>query len=374
MGDLQNIIPATDQKPISAAAFLQSLRECAAVLSGVPKTVKEHSDFKRDVASLVELHSFMLERMIQMCQTPNALQTAIFRKKASVLVADMVGDLGKLFQYDAALMARCAEEVIPYVVERSDNVDILIDDIVSHDVIMNVKFSLLLASVKFQALYGYVPFAQSKRMAIQWFIQFSAELAKDLAFNWSKKASISDRHQLFQCALPICADLVQEAWASKAIELMKSEDGPEIFTGFTIWKNCPRLDAQIEAIPFVDSENQLISAAEAKMRIKPKLILIIQRYSLPDAHRVHNLAFLSGIARQLDSIAADAIPAMLAESGQGLVRVPVDDFIDSLEIVSVGGNLLKSVGSLDLAAVEHRAKSTLAYLWGLSNLVAKTID
>lgn len=355
---------------VTLTAFLQALRECSAVLSGVSKSAREHSEFKRDVATLFELHSTLVLKMSSLCATPNAIQAEIFKKKASVQVADIIGALGKMFQYDASLLSRSADEVIPYVVAKSDQVEILVDEIVSNDVVMNVKFSLLLSSLKFQSVLGQLPLYASRRIVMRWFNDFSAELARDLAFNWSKKASISDRHQLFQCALPICSDLVIEAWIGKAIDQLRSDGVPEVFTPFTTWINCPRLSATIENTNFIDSAGAAVDSTQAKLEIKPKLAALIYRYSLPDTHKVHNLGFLAGIASRIDAVASDGFstsPFLAA----GSHPITIDDFVDLIEVTAPSVQVFKSIGPLDLPAIERRAKSTLSYLWGLSNLVAK---
>ena len=259
----------------------------------------------------------------------------------------------------------------------------------THDLLLRVKLAIFPPMARFSAeIAPYLGADHESELA--WFYDTIVELARDLAFNWSKRASIEDRENLFISSLTaighILADCTADAWSASVLQAGKV--GMVAVAPATIMTHVPAFWAHLEIynMGWADSDRGLsglradlsgwIQAELARIPLPLWLSEAARQalYSsvLKDADLVMQKAWsevCDGFLSRIESMSDEEREQFLLVQGQD--GMPVDEFVRVM--TPVLGDIIASKrrNRVDVNVVTQVARDRVALLWGLSDSLCK---
>jgi hypothetical protein len=82
----------------------------------------------------------------------------------------------------------------------------------SADVLVNVKLALFSPTIRLYGLFEKWRVGPWRDKHASWMMDLSVDFAKDISFNWDKRANFKEKQDLFQGVLEMCADLVIDTY------------------------------------------------------------------------------------------------------------------------------------------------------------------
>jgi hypothetical protein len=102
--------------------------------------------------------------------------------------------------------------------------ELLDQDLISSDVLVNIKAAMLEPSVSLGRMMSELKIHESeKKIIYQEFHEITYELSQDIAFNWDKDAVIEDRESLFVNIMGSCAEIVFTSLKKHIVELIRTD-------------------------------------------------------------------------------------------------------------------------------------------------------
>lgn len=245
---------------------------------------------------------------------------------------------------------------------------------VSSDNLLNVKMALFSSTLRAQSTLKRLNGSAATSKTLEDIQRIALALAKEIAFNWSKRAQISDRENLLLMAIPHCVDITTLAWK----DLILSElPEPE----YLIDDDAMPLPLFETAV--LDMDMGYIGAQWDALKARmSRLARNHAMHSDPDLEAPLSVRWKSALVASIDSAMADCwneasqrllhdLQRMSPEDRQAFaVQHEVMEETRFTDLLTTRLDALPQPLSdvdVDVDQVERRARRHLAWVWGLSD-------
>jgi hypothetical protein len=374
--------PATESKPMDQGqgriqyyralqGFLQAMTEAAPLYVGERRRNPHLSDddLKHLVAQKCKDHL----SLVDLCLTANNadsqdillryMRRALAKNLASLYVDTPIEALSGLI-----------EVAQQWVLESSDFENSMAEN-ATGDSNLVIKLALFTATLKTQSRLDGLWCAHEPKEVLRELSKIALNLAKDVAYSWSKRSQISDKENLFSSALPHCLDAAEKAYREcvmeelEPIEYLPSDPGMPM----------PLFENSFESLD-MGYEDEDAQALIERIRTLAKGYLDSAKIPdlLPDEAARWKSNFLAHIDSQMSEAWEDAgadlideISAMSDEEKETYLaqheHMDFSRFDAKLKDRLNEGNLPLQDITLSFDRVREKAKHHLAWIWAISD-------
>ena len=92
-------------------------------------------------------------------------------------------------------------ELDRWISERGMSIREMINENVSSDILVNVKLGLFSPTIRLYGLFEKWSIGSWREKHAIWMMDLAVDFARDISFNWDKKANFRDKQSLFQGVL-----------------------------------------------------------------------------------------------------------------------------------------------------------------------------
>lgn len=289
---------------------------------------------------------------------------------------------------EALIIGKCISEIHK---DRLVFGELLEEDLISEDVIVNIKAAMLEPSVKLGELMDDLMIDKIEQKKIYHaFHQTTYELSQDIAFNWDKEALVQDRESLFINVMSCCADVVLASLKEHIIEILNSES--VVLEQSIIWSWMNDLNKVI-----IDNDMGYLDCSETDIYwLKDQLAtLMISRLNDIECNQ-----FKSSEKSQIRGYFLDIFEKAMIESWkeesdkkftdmskrvedtpekEREALLTSEEFMRPMELTGVFARFRNKTNmkfslidsGLDVSKVKRVSSKNFAMFWGLSNAVCK---
>lgn len=378
------------RRRIKITAFLHSFRE----VSPIVNTVLSNGDIQDKNSHIIGLYS------AQKRLTNSVLKEwGLSRESAddAYTISRISGAIGNFLSSDITA-ERCTNEIITeiaskvssYSVSTKELSSLVVDNMVSTDVIVNVKAALLFPAINMSnILFDLKISPENSKKHLMWLHKTSVLLAKDMAFNWDKESLFKDREALFQTVLPQCAEMVFDAWHGCLIQPMINSNQ---VNKNNVIELLPNLMDVIDGLDMGYYSHDTLDIDWLKEKITNDVIAPLNNFSVRGLSK-DNIEYIktkmmdridleySHSWRKTSESAIEEINSSLEsmsdseidewELNEGSEPMSITPFLGQAKKVLNSGQEYISIDYINLDELEDQAKGRLAVLWGLSDAVFK---
>jgi hypothetical protein len=351
--------------------FLQALMEAAPLFIGErtrnPGITED--ELKRKIGALCRGHLDLIDKCLEVNQAdPNDIMLRYQRRSLAKNLASLYKQ-APLEQIEG--LVDVASE---WIISSEDFYNTGVE-YSSSDNMLNVKLALFSAALKAQlSLKGlWCSFTPSE--VILKLQTISLSLSKEVAFNWSKRANISDQDSLFIAALPHCLEIAEMAYRDMVLK-----DLPDIEYIHSD-PECPlkHFEAAVEAmgIGYEDEHREKLFE-----RMRKLVSNYLTEAELPALELIDSVRWKSAFIGKMDELMASSWNDAADELFEDLSKMDLAgreayaaehqrmDLSRFLALLTDRlGDLECPLGdtSIDFDRVLERARRHLAWLWGISD-------
>lgn len=313
------------------------------------------------------------------------------------VISNISGLIGSIIQkndaaqdYSSEVIAEIAKKITKNTTSSEGLTSLIIENMISSDVIVNVKAALLIPAMRMSTmLYQLRIDEASEREHLMWLHKTSVILAKDLAFNWDKESLFKDREALFQTVLPQCSMMVFDIWKDAICSIIKNKS---VIGRDNVFDFMPMLSKEISNLDMGYASHEEFNMEWLLNRISDDVWSSVSGISISNLNDSKNNNIQAMIVASLDYEYAetwkrnatkeiDDVSELISkmsedeiddwEENEGSKPMNIDCFIGELQRKIDEKKSLILISKVDLKILEDEAKKRLALLWGLSDAVFK---
>lgn len=203
----------------SLQGFLQAMSEAAPIYIGEKKRNPQKSDqeVSQYVGSLCSRHLGLVERCLEINNANT--QDIMLRYQRRTLAKN----LAEMYEQTPIEKLEPLVEIAKNWSAQSKDFENSGSESATGDGWLSVKLSLFTATLRYYDEIDGLWCAHSKNEVMLELQRIAINLAKEVAFSWSKRSQVSDREGLFSNALPHCLRIAQMSYVDIAIGLLGGE-------------------------------------------------------------------------------------------------------------------------------------------------------
>jgi hypothetical protein len=363
--------------------FVQAMNEISPIIDLVSLDVGDGSDFKVKISSLLNLQvSFVNLIKSQWGLNDDDANDKYVISIIAKHVSDLIGSGFLTTNKDYGRVEGLLELLDDFVSDRPYIGQIIDDNLLSSDVLVNVKLGLFPSSLRFQRKISSL--SENEMLInywLRWHHNITVSLSKDLAFNWDTTSSFKDRERLFESSLSHCAVIAEDIWINNFLGSLNSR-----LTNFSRPSIILLLDDFEKAVIECDMgylSHDLINIEWLKNSFIDYVVRLSERFSIFNSNSMDVQLFFIDKACSFASLAWREASTKYLNQINSMTEIEMDawskgeglkpmDF--SLLAKSLTESLLEVFANkfaMNEEILMHNAKSKLAMLWGLSDAVCK---
>lgn len=246
---------------------------------------------------------------------------------------------------------------------------------ISTDAMLNAKMALFSATMRSRLTLEGLWCSLDPAEVIIHLQKTAIDLARQVAFNWSKRAHISDQDNLFISSLPHCLLLAESAYRDQVVSALP----PIGYIPADPEMGLPYLE---EAIADMDMGFEGESKATLLNRVRSIVADYFSDRPFPDLPPVHRSRLISAYTERLDEAFASAweeaaqnliskIEEMSPEEREAYAaendRMDLSGFFMNIEFLLERPISPLDDIEIDFDQVSQEARHNLAWLWGISD-------
>ncbi|WP_137297099.1 hypothetical protein [Psychromonas sp. SP041] len=386
-----NAISSQKDKMLVIRGFVQALNEISPLVDSIELKEGNYEKYSRELVD-----SFMLQGAIVKVigdewgigkdDDDNKYIMSLLAKNTSKLIQEgIITNIKdkKRVLIILSLISEFAEER-PYIGSLIEQ------DMLSEDILVNVKNALFPASLKFHSMLTDIGLKNETIYKwVKWHNNMTVNLAKDLAFNWDKTASFKDREGLFEGSITYCSVIASDVWINEFSKQLKTDLNS--YDEVTLWSKLEELEKSITEFDMgylsheefgmdwlkhqistyiVNKAREYRRLESSKISVMAMELYLINEY-LKRAHLAWNSASkaaMSELHEKFSSMSDEDCETWM--ENEGSKPMPLDLFYKELEI-TMESNVMEKCAILNEINLVKAAKGKLAMVWGLSDAVCK---
>lgn len=379
------------KKGAELQSFLQTFNEIHPVLEqvGSISSVKSDKELEEVFLNVFQLHMEILgDLSIEFEIESDSLLDRVLRQKLSKELFQIISTLLKSDHKDGLCEESLKRKVLLIAKKlKTSGIEnhVAMDPSSSDDLVFGIKTALLSGAVKFERYLGLVFENKFIESELEWLNQYTAYLAKDIAFNWSKKSNITDKERLFVSVMPCCSDLIIEAWFDEMLSGIEASNKSISYDEF--WQNARELESALNQYSLGYAHSSIRDMEWLKQEVFNILHNSFKGRPIELMTMEKTVKFKSLFMRLMqkdaaltwkefhDSVLSEIKKMTEAEYQEWLAYhagfpVKLDGYRKAMDIKGCSYERLKKM-PIDKGTVELKARSRMASLWGYSNAICK---
>lgn len=220
---------------------LDSIHPVLEVLETQYNTQSIGYNYDSELIDIIKLHSSLMDTFTHRLNDEGSVEEKIFEGRLSCFTYKFIAtfiaanggvdNLSGIEEKSNALLA---------IVTKASNSFLNQQVFETKEISARVILELLNCNLRFEKCVQIFVKDKQVNSYLTWFNIHVVLLAKDLAFNWSKTSTITDKESLFCQAIPYCADISSRAWTLEASRSLDSEQLK--YNGSNFWELAPTLE------------------------------------------------------------------------------------------------------------------------------------
>jgi len=371
--------------------FVQALSEISPLVDLASNNYEDEEDFHSKITSLVSLQGEIVgiiggEWELNDSKINDRYILSIIAKQTSQLIKEGVIKTSA----DEKIIIAVLDKIDDFIEKRPYIGELIEDNLLSEDILVNIKSSLFPASLKFYNLLHSLRISKEQIYKwLKWQNDLTINLAKDLAFHWDKSANFKDRERMFESSIPYCSEITHNTWIELFIENIKTDltsfDSVSILNNLTEFENevkqCDMgyLDhdeysmdwLKSEVCSYIKSQSDDLYLHDSKELNSNKIKLYFIDYyckNIAKSWVSTSNSFLAKIEKMFQEMSDEEQEKWMEEDGSK--PMSLDNVYKEME-KNFTSNIFEKKVSLDELKLLKLAKGKLAMLWGLSDAVCK---
>ncbi len=355
----------------SLQGFLQAMSEAAPIYLGEKQRHPETAevDIRQAVGMLCARHLNLVERCLEINNANT--QDIMLRYQRRTLAKN----IAELYEHHSMDELEGLVEIARSWSLQSKDFENSGSDNNTSDGRLGVKMSLFTATLKYHEDLDGMWCGHSQSEVMLELQRIAIQLAKEVAFSWSKRAQVSDREGLFASALPHCLKIAQMAFNEVALSQLGGEN-------YNALANAPELPLFDECAEenHVGYEDDLM--VNLKQRVHQMAGSYLKKAKTPRLRHDDLMIWRNALLEEVDKALASAweeaasdlmeeIDEMSDEDQEAyLAEHDVMEFsrfevraVERLAMLDRPGRLIR----IDFIDVLNKAKKHLAWMWGVSD-------
>lgn len=382
-------------KDIDLQGFIQALFEASPIIERVfdlhGNVSIEDQDTKKDLVALVKIQERISLKIVEFAGlNDKIINHRLIIRRLMALTSELLHlyklDINKPEEVD--FFETKIIDSFKILVENRESTKEVFSDILSSDRILNIKLGLFDSTCNLNRVASLFKFDQTEREIYNHFLATTTEMARDLAFNWSKRANIEDKETLFELCIPKCGSIYIQAWLDNAIDTLGGNKGQ--ITEDDFWRHFPVLDTVLEEMDMGYKDHEKYNFIWLKKRISKNIISRVQALSLSGLPTLpgQSSGLLNGIIREYVVLASTAwneasnnyiakCESMTPDemdvfaTTEGLEPMKLDLYFEALDIQIESWKGIGEHKSLSFDKIKANARKRLSFLWGISDAICK---
>lgn len=224
--------------------FAQTISELSPMFYDIKINSKGDGDFRKNLSEKFKEQKDIVESLIIAWGLDNSsISDRFVIAQISRSVAEMLANGNEsIFTRDDILSI--GQSISEIHRDRQIFGELLEDDLISSDLLVNIKSSMLPVCVKLKSVLDDLLIDEAtQRKVFRFFHETAYALAKDISFNWDKNAVIEDRESLFIHVLSSAGNIVFISLKEQIIANINKT--PIAIDGTIIWSWMDKLNKEI---------------------------------------------------------------------------------------------------------------------------------
>lgn len=351
--------------------FTQAMNEAAPLFLGEKRRnpSKDHDELMQSVGQLCGKHLGLIDQILKINQAGDGFMLRYQKRSLAQSIASLYEkysfeDLSGLVELAQSWAMQSADFETPCGEHQTD------------DGWLTVKLNLFTASLTYHDELDGMWCSHTPSEVMMELQRVAIQLAKEVAFSWSKRSQISDRDSLFSTALPHCLKIAQTAYSDCVLAALGGQD----YNPLSTTPELPTVMNMVDELNMGYEEGELRDGLLRRMQ--DQAVKYITGAKAPRLRQDDLVIWKAALLEEVDKMFAfsweDAANELMDEledlsedeQNEYYEKHDVMDFsrfeskaLERLTMVDRPGRLI----SINFDEVLAKAKKSLAWIWGVSD-------